>query len=37
MKAEAHLYWPVPLSDTKVNSLLVQNPVWKEDKSMEKN
>ena len=37
MKAEAHLYWPIPLSDTKVNSLLIQNPVWKEDKSMEKN
>ena len=37
MKAEAHLYWPIPLNDTKVNKLLIQNPVWKEDKSMEKN
>jgi hypothetical protein len=37
MKDEAYLYWPLQESETKVNLLLKQNPVWEQEKSTSKN
>jgi len=37
MKTEPYLYWPIQESETKVNPLLVQNPVWYQEKSTSKN
>lgn len=36
MKGEPYLYWPILESELKVNGLLKQNPVYKEDKSTSK-
>ena len=37
MKSEPYLYWPILESETKVNSLLNQNPVYIQEKSTSKN
>ena len=37
MKSEPYLYWPIEESETKVNNLLKQNPVFKQEKSISKN
>ncbi|UKK48363.1 RagB/SusD family nutrient uptake outer membrane protein [Prevotella sp. E9-3] len=37
MKTEPFFYWPIQESETKVNSLLKQNPVWEQEKSTSKN
>ena len=37
MKSEPYLYWPLQESETKVNGLLKQNPVWVQEKSTSKN
>ena len=37
MKSEPYLYWPIQESETKVNTLLRQNPVYVQEKSTEKN
>ena len=37
MKSEPYLYWPILESETKVNSLLNQNPVFIQEKSTSKN
>ena len=37
MKTEPYLYWPIQESETKVNNLLKQNPVWYQEKSTSKN
>jgi hypothetical protein len=37
MKNEPYLYWPLQESETKVNNLLKQNPVWEQEKSTSKN
>lgn len=37
MKSEPYLYWPIQESETKVNTLLKQNPVYVQEKSTEKN
>jgi hypothetical protein len=37
MKNEPYLYWPIQESETKVNSLLKQNPVYIQEKSTSKN
>ena len=37
MKTEPYLYWPLQESETKVNPLLKQNPVWEQEKNTEKN
>ena len=37
MKTEEYLYWPLQESETKVNSLLKQNPAWIQEKSTSKN
>ena len=37
MKSEPYLYWPILESETKVNSLLRQNPVYVQEKSTSKN
>ena len=36
MKTEPYLYWPVSESETKVNSQLMQNPVWKQEETIKK-
>ena len=36
MKGEPYLYWPILEKETKVNPLLVQNPVWKQDETIKK-
>ena len=37
MKSEPYLYWPILESETKVNNLLKQNPVFHQEKSTAKN
>ena len=37
MKSEPYLYWPIEESEIKVNNLLKQNPVFKQEKSISKN
>lgn len=37
MKSEPYLYWPLEESETKVNSLLKQNPVYIQEKTTSKN
>ncbi len=37
MKSEPYLYWPIEESETKVNSLLKQNPVFIQEKTTSKN
>lgn len=37
MKSEPYLYWPILESETKVNNLLNQNPVYIQEKSTSKN
>ena len=37
MKSEPYLYWPILESETKVNNLLTQNPVYIQEKSTSKN
>ena len=37
MKSEPYLYWPIEESETKVNNLLKQNPVFIQEKSTAKN
>jgi len=37
MKGEPYLYWPIQESETKVNKLLKQNPVFKQEKTISKN
>jgi hypothetical protein len=37
MKGEPYLYWPIQESETKVNNLLKQNPVFIQEKSTSKN
>ena len=37
MKSEPYLYWPIQESETKVNPLLKQNPVWIQEKTTSKN
>jgi hypothetical protein len=37
MDTEPYLYWPVYENETKANVLLMQNPVWIQEKSTEKN
>ncbi len=37
MKGEPYLYWPIQESETKVNRLLKQNPVYIQEKSTSKN
>lgn len=37
MKTEPYLYWPLQESETKVNKLLKQNPVWYQEKTTSKN
>ena len=37
MKSEPFLYWPIQESETKVNTLLRQNPVFIQEKSTSKN
>lgn len=37
MKGEPYLYWPILESETKVNNLLKQNPVYFQEKSTSKN
>jgi hypothetical protein len=37
MKSEPYLYWPILLSETKVNSLLKQNPVYTQEETIVKN
>jgi hypothetical protein len=36
MKGEPYLYWPIQESETKVNNLLKQNPVFFQEKSISK-
>ncbi len=36
MKYEPHLYFPIHLSETKVNRLLIQNPVYEEEETISK-
>jgi hypothetical protein len=37
MKSEPYLYWPILLSETKVNSTLKQNPVYQQEETIKKN
>jgi hypothetical protein len=37
MKSEPYLYWPIQESETKVNNLLKQNPVWYQERTTSKN
>ena len=37
MKSEPYLYWPIEENETKVNSLLKQNPVYIQEKTTSKN
>lgn len=37
LKSEPYLYWPILESETKVNRLLKQNPVYVQEKSTSKN
>ena len=37
MKSEPYLYWPILESETKVNNLLKQTPVYIQEKSTSKN
>ena len=37
MKSEPYLYWPIEESETKVNNLLNQNPVYIQEKTTSKN
>jgi len=37
MKSEPYLYWPIEESETKVNNLLKQNPVFIQEKTISKN
>jgi hypothetical protein len=37
MKGEPYLYWPIQESEPKVNKLLKQNPVFKQEKTISKN
>lgn len=37
LKTEPYLYFPIQLSETKVNPLLIQNPVYEEEETISKN